>query len=149
MKKMKKKRTKLGCAPNVKAAAARCGVDEEMLKEARDVHGCPAFGSGGRVDCDKFMAWCVDTPQFVEKWNGKGGVPSKAISLAVRAHFDALEAKRKHEEKIKKLLPRAKLAEIVQSVGERQRAILKRHVSPEALAEICEEMQPLFDECQS
>jgi hypothetical protein len=124
-------------------------LSEEMLKEARDVYGCLAFGSGGRVDCDGFMEWLAGNPQFVEKFSGEGGVPSKAISLAVRAHYDAMEAKRKYEQQMRKVILRTKFAEIVRRVGERQRNILKPHVTPETLAKICEEMQPLFDECKA
>jgi hypothetical protein len=137
---------KLGVAPNIEAAAARMNLSKEFLQDLKNA-GCDAFAIRGSVDCDKAAAYLAEHPEFVARWNGEGGVPPRAVSIAVRAHFDAMEAKRKHEEKIRKVIARARFAEIAQRVGERQRAILKQHVTPEVLAKLCAEMQPLFDEC--
>src|SRR4051812_40642200 len=104
---------KLGVAPNVKAAAGRLGISVEMIRGASEA-GCDAIQANGKVHMDRLAAWLAENPEFVAKWSGKdGGIPPKAISQAIKEHFAALEAKRKHEEKIGKLILREKIAGIV------------------------------------
>jgi hypothetical protein len=148
---MNKKKTKsasnLGVAPNLESAGAKLGFAKEFMQELKNA-GCPGFALRGSVDCDAVRAWLADNPEIAARWNGEGGVPPRAVSIAIRAHFDAKEAQRKHEEKIRKVISRERIAGIVAVVAEKQRAILKAYVSTEVLAKICEQMQPLFDECE-
>jgi hypothetical protein len=147
-KRVKSKRSaKLGSAPNMQAAANRTSYPFEMLSEAKNL-GCRAFTLRGSVDCDAFIEWLQAPEQkdFREKWEKEGVIPTRETSKRIKDHYDAMEAKRKHEEKLHKLILRTEFAAKVASVGEKQRAILEPHVAPTVLAEICAAMQPLFDE---
>lgn len=132
----------------MQAAATRTGYPFEMLSEAKNA-GCSAFTLRGSVDCDAFVDWLESKDQvgFLKKWNDQGAIPSRDVSKRIREHYDAMEAKRRFEEKSRKLISREFFAEVVGRVCSRQRAILEKHVTPETLAEICIQMQPLFDEC--
>ena len=103
----KQKRTKLGPAPNMQAAANRTGYPFEMLSEAKNL-GCSAFTLRGSVDCDAFVEWleAPDQVAFREKWDKEGAIPTRETSKRIKEHYDAMEAKRKHEEKTRKLIAR-------------------------------------------
>lgn len=147
MKKVKK--NKLGSAPNMQAAANRTEYPFEMLSEAKNL-GCRAFTLRGSVDCDAFIQWlqAAEQKEFREKWEKEGAIPTRETSKRIREHYDAMEAKRRHEEKMEKLLPKVIWAQKLASVGEKQRALLEPHVTPQVLADICAVMQPLFDELE-
>lgn len=145
-----KKKSKLGSAPNMQAAANRTGYAFEMLSEAKNL-GCRAFTLRGSVDCDAFIQWLQAPEQkdFRSKWDDEGAIPTRDTSKRIKDHYDAMEAKRRHEEKMGKLLQREIWARKVASVGEKQRAILEPHVTPQVLADICAAMQPIFDELEA
>src|ERR1051326_5464808 len=103
---------RLGSAPNMQAAAHRTGFTFDMLSEAKNL-GCKAFTLRGSVDCDAFIEWLEDGAQkeFRDKLDEAGAIPAKETSQRIKEHYAAMEAKRKHQEKIGKLIPIATLCD--------------------------------------
>lgn len=143
-----KKNKKLGVAPNLQSAGEKLHFTKEFLRDAKNA-GCDGFALRGSVDCDKVAAWLARHPEFVSKWKGQGGVPPRAVSQAVAAHFDALERKRRYEERISKLIPLSVIAQRLQALSTKQKAIAEQHIKdPVALASFCEAMQAMVNEWQ-
>ncbi len=130
----------------MKAAAARMDLPPEMLKEAKDA-GWECFGSGGRVNCDAFLARLAREPDFAKKWTKEGGIPPRAVSQAIDAHFVALERKRRYEERIGKMIPHSVIGSRLRTVATKQKSIAEQYIKdPKALAEFCGLMQELVND---
>ena len=141
-----KEKSKLGSAPNLKAAASRLGCPVEMLRDAKN-SGCKAFSLRGSVDCDAFKVWLEGQPEFAAKWQGEGAVPNKAVSDAWKAHFEHLEKKRRYEEKMGRLVPYALVGQRLRTLATQQKAIAEAEFTdPVKLAEFCGLMQGLVKE---
>jgi len=104
-----KKKPKLGVFLSRPAAAGAMGLPVELITAAIN-EGCLCAKRNGNIDGDVLTEWLDQHPEFVAKWNDEGAIPNRAVSLAVIAHFDGREKKRKYDEKIGKLIPRTEIA---------------------------------------
>lgn len=148
-KRFKSKRiAKLGSAPNMQAAANRTGYAFEMLSEAKNL-GCRAFTLRGSVDCDAFVEWLQSKEQagFRDKWDKEGAIPTRETSKRVKDHYDAMEAKRRYDEKRLRLIPFTTVCDRLRTLATRQREIAEQHIKdPKAFADFCAAMQSLVDD---